>query len=79
MPVSTPVQLGLFAGCAEVAEMHVVSAHTRELSDGTSVFVGEHLRWNRGRQAPRTAPPALRPTPPLPDQPGLFEALRSSD
>lgn len=65
------VQLGLFSGCAAFAGMHLVSAHSRQLADGTSVFVAEHLRWNGGR-APRE-PSAPRPAEPLPDQPGLFD------
>lgn len=72
--MSVPVQLGLFAGFAEVAGVHTVSAHVRTLADGTEVFVGEHLRFDRGRQAPRPPePPGPRPAPPPPDQPGLFD------
>ena len=69
------VQLGLFAGCAEVADMHTVSAHTRLMSDGSEVFVGEHLRWNGGRRAHRAARFVRRAflSPPSPDQPGLFD------
>jgi hypothetical protein len=47
------VQLGLFGGGSTLPEFHVVSAHTRTLADGSEVFVGEHLRWNRGAAAPR--------------------------
>lgn len=64
------VQLGLFAGCAAVAGMHLVSAHERLLPDGKLVFVGEHLRWNRPRHA---RPTATRPSAPADDQPGLFD------
>lgn len=69
------IQLGLFAGCAEVAGMHVVSAHTRLLADGTSVFVGEHLRWNAGRHPVPASPSGSshRVATALPDQPGLFD------
>lgn len=72
MPITAPhIQLGLFAGCAEIADMHVVSSHIRQLADGSEVFVGEHLRWNGGRQAPRMS--AVRsPSAPLPNQPSLF-------
>ena len=57
------VQLGLFGECSgTIAATHVVSAHTRILSDGTEVHVAEHLRWNRGQQAvPRMPRPAPRP------------------
>ncbi len=57
---SPSIQLGLF-GKATVADHHVVSAHTRVLADGTEVFVGEHLRWNRPRR-PR-GPRRPRPAP----------------
>lgn len=75
MTIARPVyvQLGLFGGCAEIAGMHVVSAHTRTLPDGSEVFVGEHVRWNRGRQ-PRPLPSVRRaPTPD--DHPCLFDLL----
>ena len=76
MPNPAPqIQLGLFAGCAEVADTHVVSAHTRQLADGTEVFVGEHLRWNGGRQLPRMQGTARGPAP-VPEQPGLFDERR---
>ena len=64
------IQLGLFPGCAEVADMHVVSAHTRMLSDGSAVFVGEHLRWNTSRPTPRFSAPRATP---VVNQPGLFD------
>ncbi|MEQ1502914.1 MAG: hypothetical protein ABMB14_11825 [Myxococcota bacterium] len=54
-----PVQLSMFGGENVLVGLHVVSAHTRLRSDGTEVFVGEHLRWNRGqagRGARRDAP-----------------------
>ncbi len=51
-----PVQLGLFGGENELVGLHVVSAHTRVRADGSEVFVGEHLRWNRGRSEPRGRP-----------------------
>lgn len=66
------IQLGLFGGCTEIADMHTVAAHTRTLADGSEVFVGEHLRWNRGRQPER--PSAPRPAPKVPeDHPSLFD------
>jgi hypothetical protein len=49
-----PVQMGLFGGFNQLAGLHVVDAHTRVLADGTQVYVSEHLRWNRGRQGPRS-------------------------
>lgn len=49
LPPTEP-QLGLFGERDKPLPMHVVSAHTRLLADGSEVFVGEHLRWNRGRQ-----------------------------
>ena len=49
-------------------ETHLVAAHTRILHDGTSTFVAEHLRWNRGRN-PRPRFTATRASPP-PDEPG---------
>ena len=71
-----PVQLGMFAGYEPVPEMHVVAAHTRLLSDGSEVFVSEHLRWNRGKTGPRVRQ-VERATPsdePLEGQLGLFGA-----
>ena len=66
------IQLGLFGGFTEVADMHTVAAHTRTRADGTEVFVGEHLRWNRGRQPER--PRAPKPTAEVPeDHPSLFD------
>ena len=50
-PVS--VQLGLFGGGSTLAGFHLVSAHARIRADGSEVFVGEHLRWNRGAAAGR--------------------------
>lgn len=55
-----------------------MSAHTRIRSDGSEVFVGEHLRWNRARSG-RTATRAPRSVEPLevPDeQLGLFDPDR---
>ena len=53
-------------------ETHLVAAHTRILADGTSTFVAEHLRWNRGRSsAPRFAAPRIAPLVD-PGQLGLF-------
>lgn len=75
VPLSRPVevQLGIFGGTNEIAAMHTVAAHTRVLHDGSEVFVGEHLRWNRGRQAPR--PRAARaPRPDPTGLPSLFDA-----
>ena len=66
-PSAIHIQLGLF-GPAEVVGMHVVSAHSRTLDDGSEVFVGEHVRWNRGRQhRPTPPPPERRATPPTED------------
>lgn len=67
------VQLGIFGGSNAIAAMHTVAAHTRVLPDGSEVFVGEHLRWNRGRQAPRPRAPRV-PTAPTEDHPSLFHA-----
>ena len=71
------VQLGLFGGCAEVAGMHVVSAHTRVQADGNEVYVSEHLRWSLGRRAPRPERPgAPRAGPAMPEielLPGAFQ------
>ena len=72
------VQMGLFGGCNELAEMHEVAAHTRVLSDGSEVFVGSHLRWNRGRQPPR-APRPCGVEAPLPGQLGLFLGERPAE
>jgi hypothetical protein len=66
------IQLGLFGGYAEVAGTHVVAAHTRLLSDGSEVFVSEHLRWNQGRQH-RGPPSVRRAPPPGDDHPSLFD------
>jgi hypothetical protein len=46
-----PVQIGLFGGEGNLVDCHVVSAHFRVRDDGTEIFVGEHLRTNRGRTA----------------------------
>jgi hypothetical protein len=51
--------------------MHTVAAHTRVLHDGTEVFVAEHVRWNRGRQAYRPRRKKA-PLPPTEDQLDLF-------
>ena len=69
--ISIPVQPDLFGGPSELEDFHVVTAHTRQLADGTEVFVGEHLRWNRGTgRAPR---PHGAPGPaPETDQIALF-------
>lgn len=66
------IQLGLYGGCTELVDFHVVEAHTRVLADGSSVFVSEHLRWNRGRQGPRLALP--RSPEPGVEHPSLFGA-----
>lgn len=66
------VQVGLFGGEGELVGMHVVAAHTRVLEDGSEVFVGEHLRWNRGRLPRKLTAP--RPSAPAEGQPGLFDA-----
>lgn len=75
MTTPVPVQLGLFGGCAEIADMHVVSAHTRNLADGSEVFVGEHFRWNRGRLGPRVV--GARQVEPPADHPLLFDLRRT--
>jgi len=67
------VQLGIFGGSNEIAAMHTVAAHTRVLADGNEVFVGEHLRWNRGQQAPRPRAPRAAAAPPDADHPSLFD------
>lgn len=72
MTTPVAVQLGLFGGCAEVAEMHVVSAHSRTLADGSEVFVSEHLRWSRGALPGRRV--VRRPEPRL-DHPDLFDRV----
>ncbi|MEZ4320503.1 MAG: hypothetical protein R3F61_23685 [Myxococcota bacterium] len=65
------VQLGLFGGTSTIDGMHVVAAHTRVRADGTEVFVAEHLRWNRGRQA-RPMPMFPKAPPRSDQQPLLF-------
>lgn len=55
-PLVIPVQMGLFGGDNALVGLHLVSAHTRLLADGSEVFVGEHLRWNRGRTGVRRGP-----------------------
>ena len=75
-------QLGLFGAAPSRRDVHVVSAHQRTLADGTDVFVGEHVRWSRGRhvtgrretlarRGPAPPPPAGAPSR---DQLGLFVA-----
>lgn len=68
------LQPGLF-GATSLPGTHVVAAHSRMLADGTTTFVAEHLRWNRGRtQRTRLPRVPARPTPVEdPDQLGLFE------
>ncbi len=66
-------QLGLFGEDDVFGDMHLVSAHTRQLEDGSEVFVGEHMRWNRGQQPARAPAPRSRPV--IIGQPGLFEAI----
>jgi hypothetical protein len=68
--------MGLFGDHNQLVGMHVVDAHTRTLANGTEVFVGEHLRWDRGRQGPRA--PAVRvPDPAEEGQLGLFRTARA--
>ena len=66
----------MFGVPAKLADTHVVAAHTRVLANGDEVFVGEHVRWNRGRT--RRALPPLQTAPPPheddEDQLGLFSA-----
>jgi hypothetical protein len=67
------VQLGLFGVDNTLAAFHVVSAHTRVQADGSEVFVGEHLRWNRGRTGERAGlPRSPAPEADDPAQPSLF-------
>lgn len=69
------VQLGMFGQPATVVDHHLVSAHFRTLSDGSEVFVAEHLRWNRPR---RVRPPrAPRPAPCAPNAQGDLFANRA--
>lgn len=73
MADEVPIQLAMFGAPAEVVGLHVVSAHTRLLADGNEVFVGEHVRWNRGTRGPRPAEgSAARFEPPASGQLGLF-------
>ncbi len=55
-----PIQMGLFGGFNAVADMHTVAAHTRIQADGSEVFVGEHIRWNRGRTTRHPSAPRPR-------------------
>lgn len=67
------IQLGLFGGENAIAGMHVVKAHTRVQADGSEVFVGEHVRWNRGRTQQI---PKVRANREVPERhPSLFDAL----
>ena len=69
-----PVQIGLFGGEGQLVGCHVVTAHFRVADDGTEVFVGEHLRANRGRT--ERAPAGLRVTTEVePEQLALFGPL----
>jgi hypothetical protein len=61
------VQLGMFGVGNRIAGAHVVQAHTRVLTSGDEVFVGEHLRWNRGR---RDAPAGRKAAANAPDDDG---------
>ena len=73
MPLSPRPQLGLFHDAPEPDDTHVVSAHSRILANGTEVHVGEHLRWNRGKQGPRMRTRTRRAPSPVPqEQLGLF-------
>ena len=65
------VQLTMFGVPTSTFGVHRVSAHTRIRADGTEVFVSEHLRWSRGRAAPKLPKPTWEP--PLPGQLALFE------
>lgn len=68
-----PIQLGMLGVPACIEDHHVVHAHTRLLTGGGEVFVAEHLRQNRGRQAPGHYVPRPRTAePPSRQQPWLF-------
>lgn len=67
------IQLGLFGGQNEIAGTHIVAAHTRVLADGSEVFVGEHVRWDRGRKARLPALSRDRSVPA--DHPSLFDVV----
>lgn len=66
----------LFGGQTPGRLTHVVAAHHRVLADGTEVFVGEHLRWNRGRRR-LPAKPAPREVEVAEGQIPLFGARRT--
>ena len=68
------IQLGLFGAPSTFVGYHVVAAHTRVLGDGTEVFVGEHLRWNRGRTT--VSGGATATEEPAPEQIPLFAPRR---
>ncbi len=56
MAFDVTVQLGMFGVSNRIAGAHVVAAHTRVKANGDEIFVGEHMRWNRGRTARASAP-----------------------
>jgi hypothetical protein len=70
-------QLGMFGVGPQLVHAHVVAAHTRQLADGESVFVAEHLRWNRGGKRHRATAERRRESPAGSDsdQPTLFASL----
>lgn len=73
MSQSLAIQMGLFEADNQILGLHTVAAHTRVLEDGTEVFVGEHVRWNRPRK-PRAPRASRRKSAPPPNQPSLFDA-----
>lgn len=57
------VQLGMLGVASKLEDTHVVAAHTRVLASGEEVFVGEHVRWNRGRSERPSSSPRRRSEP----------------
>ncbi|MBX2800360.1 MAG: hypothetical protein KTR31_21960 [Myxococcales bacterium] len=74
------LQLGLFGQSPVIVGYHRVSAHVRVLSTGHEVFVGEHLRVDRGRVGPRLRPVSLPVPAPADDaQQELFASDAERD
>jgi len=69
------IQLGMLGVPAQLEDTHVVAAHTRVLASGEEVFVGEHVRWNRGRSAGPSPARRRIPDGPSDDQLGLFASV----